>query len=130
MGEVHHPGHAEDHRQPGRDQEQRGRAGEPGQQLDEPERQAASAGGGPQLPHLGVGRQRVGAVHVAPVHHHAVPVLQRELADERAQRALMVDARGTSARPNGVSNAAPAKPSTICSVADAARFRDARRRSS
>ncbi|OIQ63579.1 hypothetical protein GALL_548810 [mine drainage metagenome] len=105
MSEIDDPRHAENDRQAGRHQKQRRRAGKSGQELDDVKGhlQVCANAAGVRRPQpiasllrahfqdFGIAGKIVRALAIDRIHHHALAVLQRGLADERAERRLMID---------------------------------------
>ena len=139
--EIHDPRHAEDQRQAGRHQEQRRGARQPVQELDEdattghaksyggrsaPARIRAGARGRsvgrPHLLHLGVGRQDVLAVDVAPVGHARPCRPSARCGRRRRPSSTGGRARGRSIVPNGVSTCRPFIAATSFSWSSAPAF--------
>ena len=102
VGEVHHARDAEDERQSGAQQEERRAVRQARDELAEDQVHVESDGVAPpallarvrrtQLFHLGIRRQELRAVGVAPVDHRALAPAQVELAHVGAHRRLVVDA--------------------------------------
>ena len=79
------------------------------------------AASSPRRRSAGTSRRRRSAVD-----HHALAVLERDLADVGAHRRLVVDRRGTSIVPNGVSSFRPLNAATSFSVSVEPGLLDAR----